>query len=140
VVVLPVTNHAPNAIVLTNDTISNGATSGTTVGSLFTYDADSNLRPESFTYSLGTGGDNSAFSITSGNVLQTTTLMNLAVKKFYHIQVTSTEVSSGLAYTTTLTVIVQPTSPAVVVAPFGGGSVVPSIDPSVSLFNSNEQD
>jgi hypothetical protein len=117
VVVLPVIDHAPDAIVLTNNTVSDAATSGTTVGALFSYDADSNLRPETFTYSLGTGGDNSAFMITSGNVLQTTTPMDLAVKKYYHIQVTSTEDSSGLEYTTTLTVIVQPTAPAVAVVP-----------------------
>jgi sugar lactone lactonase YvrE len=137
VVVLPVTNHQPYAIVLTNNTISNGAASGTTVGTLFTYDADSNFRPETFTYSLGNGGDNSAFTFVNGNVLQTTIPMNLAVKKYYHVQLTSTEDSSGLAFTTTLTVIVQPT-PEVVIVPVDGESVNPSVDPSANLFDSND--
>jgi hypothetical protein len=114
VVVLPVTNHQPYAIVLSNNTVSNGAASGATVGTLFTYDADSNFRPETFTYSLGSGGDNSAFKIVNGNVLQTTIPMNLTVKQYYHIQVTSTENSSGLSYTTTLTIIVSPSGPVVV--------------------------
>jgi hypothetical protein len=106
-IVTPAKNHAPYAITLSNNTILETAAIGSNVGQLVSYDADSNLRPETFTYSLGTSGANSAFTI-NGNELQIAATLNASVQQYYQIQVMSTEVSSGLSYSTTLTVIVQP--------------------------------
>jgi hypothetical protein len=108
VIVTPTANHAPYAITLSNNTISDAQLPGSAVGTLISYDVDTSLTPQAFTYSLGAGGDNAAFTI-NGNQLVTNASLDAGVQQFYHIQVTSTEVSSGLSYTATLTVIVTPT-------------------------------
>jgi len=107
VIVTPTVNNAPYAIGLAGNTVADNSSIGTTVGQLQSYDVDSSYGPQSFTYSLGTGGDNSAFLI-QGNQLVTNSNLDSGIQKFYHIQVTSTEVSSGLSYTEALTVIVTP--------------------------------
>jgi hypothetical protein len=97
--------HAPYAVALENTTISNNTPIGTFVGRLDTYDVDSTVFPQTFTYSLGTGGDNSAFKIV-GNQLVTNALFSTSSQQYYHIQVTSTEGASGLSTTVPLTVVV----------------------------------
>jgi hypothetical protein len=106
VVVMPAITHAPYSITLTKNSIVDSSPIGSTVGTLVSYDVDSNLRPETYSYSLGSGGDSSAFTIV-GNQLQTAVNLNASVQQYYQIQVTSTEVGTTNSFTEYLTVIVK---------------------------------
>jgi hypothetical protein len=104
--------HNPYAIALDNQKIADSATADTVIGNLQTYDIDSNVGHPTFSYTLGNGGDNSAFAI-NGNqlVLGNGVTLNASKQTYYHIQVTSTEVGTTNSLTVTLTVIVTHQGP-----------------------------
>ncbi|MDW7694045.1 cadherin domain-containing protein [Flammeovirgaceae bacterium SG7u.111] len=86
-------NNLPTAISLSNITILENQSIGTTVGVLSSTDADN----DSFTYSLVSGDgddDNANFSI-SGNTLKTTQSLNFEVKAAHNIRVRTTDSKGG---------------------------------------------
>jgi hypothetical protein len=105
--------HAAYYVALTNTIIPNNMPIGTVVGQLDSYDVDATVFPQTFTYSLGTGGDNAAFKVV-GNHLVTNEVLSNSSQVYYHIQVTSTEVASGLTslvFTIPIVVTPQPHAP-----------------------------
>lgn len=84
------TNQAPTSIALSNSSIAENATVGTTVGTLSTVDPNP---ADTHTYTLvtGTGAtDNAAFTI-SGNNLVTATPLDFETKSSYSIRIRSTD-------------------------------------------------
>jgi|GEM_PF-3283834 len=110
----PVTGHAPYYLTVDNNHILDNVISTVAnpyvVGNLQSYDVDQLLGPQTFTYVLGTGGDNSSFVISNGNklTLAPNVILNATAERFYHIQVTSTESGTTNSLTTTLTLVVMP--------------------------------
>jgi len=139
VIVTPSLGHAPYDVTLANNTIPYNTPIGSNVGRLDSYDVDSNFAPQTFTYSLGAGGDNSAFKIV-GNELVTNALFSMSHQVYYHIQVTSTETSSGLSATFPLTIIINPPTPTVVVLPNNSIANALTIDTTTGLPDTTDQD
>jgi hypothetical protein len=97
-------NEAPTALPLSNSTVAENQSAGTTVGTLSTTDPDVG---DTFTYSLvaGTGStDNSSF-VVSGSTLETAAAFNYEVKNSYSIRVRTTD-AGGLWYEQTFTLTV----------------------------------
>jgi hypothetical protein len=93
-----------------------------------------------FTYSLGTGGDNSAFAII-GNQLVTNALFSASHQQYYHIQVTSMENGSGLSSAPfSLTVIINPPTPIAAVLPNESIASGLTIDTTTGLQDGTDQD
>ncbi len=65
------------------------------------------LVPQTFSYSLGTGGNNTAFTIDTSGQLKTTVALNASTKSSFSIVVTSTD-QGGLSVTKNFTVTVTP--------------------------------
>ena len=89
-------NEAPSDLSISNNSISENAASGTTVGSLSATDVDAG---DIFTYTLvsGTGStDNASFTI-SGNSLRTSEVFDFETKSSYSIRVRVTD-AGGLTF------------------------------------------
>lgn len=98
-----VPNTAPTDISLSNSSISDGSSSGTTVGTFSSTDAHDS---GGHTYSFASGGtDNSSFTI-SGTSLLTAFVANYATKSSYAIKIRSTD-TGGLYYEKNFTVTVN---------------------------------
>lgn len=100
-----VTNATPTDIVLSNDSVEEDRSIGTTVGVLSATDADAG---ETFTFSLvsGTGDtDNASFSI-SGTSLLTAEVFDFNVKSSYSIRVRVTD-SIGASYDEVFTITID---------------------------------
>jgi hemin uptake protein HemP len=97
-------NDPPTNITLSNVSIAENQSSGTTVGTFSTTDPDSG---DSFTYALvsGTGStDNSSFSI-SGSNLETAAIFNHEPQSSYSIRVRTTD-SGGETYEEAFTITI----------------------------------
>ncbi|MBV7532378.1 cadherin domain-containing protein [Chitinophaga sp. sic0106] len=92
-------NEQPTDIFISSTTVGDNAVIGNTVGTLSTTDEDAG---DTFTYTLGTGGDNDAFHL-SGNALITTQTFDVTVKSAYSISVTTTD-AGGLSFTKQFTI------------------------------------
>ncbi|ETR68370.1 MAG: hypothetical protein OMM_10599, partial [Candidatus Magnetoglobus multicellularis str. Araruama] len=97
-------NSPPTDITLSNASIAENQSTGTTIGTFSTTDPDSG---ESFTYALvsGTGStDNSSFSI-SGSSLRTASVFNYESQSSYSIRVRTTD-SGGETYEEAFTITI----------------------------------
>ena len=84
-------NETPTDIALTNSSIAENQTSGSTIGTLSTTDPDAG---DSFTYTLvtGTGStDNASFTI-DGGVLKTNASFDFETKNSYSVRIRTTDV------------------------------------------------
>jgi hypothetical protein len=99
-----VSNHTPTDIGLSDSSVAENQSSGTTVGTLSTTDPDAG---NSFVYTLvtGTGStDNASFSI-SGNELRTAAVFDYEAKSSYSIRVRTTD-QGGLYFEKVFTVTI----------------------------------
>jgi hypothetical protein len=133
-------NRAPTDILLSNNTVPNASTPGTTVGTLTAVDPDASEPQASFTFALVSGagsGDNGAFTI-SGNTLLLAVTTSFRQQPSYTIRVRTTD-PGGLFFEKAFIINVQ--------GPSGGGpnkaplvQTVGTFDPSTGnwyLRNSN---
>ncbi len=90
------TNDAPTEISLSNISIPEDATVGTTVGSLSTVDQDS-LDSHSYALVAGTGDDDNALFAVVGNELRTASLFDFESQSSFSIRLQSTD-SGGLLH------------------------------------------
>ena len=95
-------NNAPTAMQLSNNSINEGETINTTVGTLTSTDVDAG---ETFSYSLVSGSgstDNANFNI-SGNALRTSSVFNYGTKTSHNIRVRTTD-ANGCYFEATYTI------------------------------------
>ncbi|MCC9601137.1 cadherin domain-containing protein [Stieleria sp. JC731] len=97
-------NVAPTAIALSTATVAENTASGTAVGTLSTTDANTS---DTFTYTLvsGTGDDNNASFMISGDELQLAVTPDFETQSSYTVRVRSTD-SGGLTVEETFTIAV----------------------------------
>ena len=126
-------NNAPTALALSSNTVLEGATTGTLVGSLSSTDADAG---QTFTYSLVSGSgstDNSKFVI-SGNQLQTAYNFNYAVQNTFSVRVRTTDnLSCSFEQTFTISLIDVNTAPTAI---FISDSTVNENSPALTVLGS----
>jgi len=115
------TNQSPSSIALSSTTVSENVAIGTVVGALSTVDPDAG---DTHIYTLvsGTGStDNSAFTISGGNLV-TATSLNFEIKSSYTVRVRSTD-SSGAFVEQSFAITVTNVNEAPTVIGLSGSSV-----------------
>ena len=94
-------NEAPYGLTLSNNSISENQSTGTTIGTFSSLDHDSG---DTFTYSLiGSNNDNASFTLSSAGVLKSNEVYNYESKNSYSIEVETTD-AGGLTYSDTFTI------------------------------------
>lgn len=96
-------NHVPTDIKLSNNKLADNAPLGTKVGTFTTTDIDVN---NTFTYTLASTGDSTAFKVDAQGNLLTNAVFDATLKNAYSVQVTSAD-QGGLKVTKTFSISVS---------------------------------
>lgn len=133
-------NEAPTQLTLNNDTISEDATVGATVGTLSTTDVDA---ADTHTYLLvvGEGDDDNASFTIDGNELKTAVALDFETQASYSIRVQSTD-SGGLTVERMLVITVANVNEAPTAVALSNSTVEESqvIGTVVGMLLSTDQD